>query len=117
MINGRSFPDTVAPNGAAWLPNQPYGSLIHIHPYNDDPGAGDAYNPYPALIRYLNVGTENYPHHPHGNHGRIIARDGNVLVGDGRRGPVVRKVHRRRRPGRDLRRAVRLDRRGRVESR
>jgi hypothetical protein len=83
MINGRSFPDTIAPNGADWLPNQPYGSLIHIYPYNDDPGAGEAYNPYPALIRYMSVGTENYAHHPHGNHGRIIARDGNVLIGGG----------------------------------
>ena len=79
-INGRSFPDTVAPNGAEWLPDQPYGSLLHIHPFNDDPNAGEAYHPYPALIRYLSVGTENFPHHPHGNHGRIIARDGNVLL-------------------------------------
>jgi FtsP/CotA-like multicopper oxidase with cupredoxin domain len=75
MINGRSFPDTVAPNGAEWLPNQPYGSLIHIYPY--DPVA----NPYPAIVRYLNVGTENYLHHPHGNHGRMIAHDGNILMG------------------------------------
>jgi plastocyanin len=83
LINGRSFPDTVAPNGAEWLPSQPYGSLVYIHPHNDDPGAGEAYNPYPALIRYLSVGTENYPHHPHGNHSRIVAQDGNVLVGSG----------------------------------
>ena len=83
MINGRSFPDTIAPNGAGWLPSQPYSSLVHIHPFNDDPGAGEAYHPYPALVRYLSVGTENYPHHPHGNHGRIIARDGNVLIGGG----------------------------------
>ncbi|HSJ57497.1 MAG TPA: multicopper oxidase domain-containing protein [Anaerolineae bacterium] len=83
MINGRSFPDTVAPNGADWLPSQPYGALVHIYPFNDDPAAGEAYYPDPALIRYLSVGTENYPHHPHGNHGRIIARDGNVLVSSG----------------------------------
>lgn len=76
MINGRSFPDTIAPNGAEWLPDQPYSSLLHIHPYNEND------NPYPALVRFLSVGTENYPHHPHGNHGRIIARDGNVLIGD-----------------------------------
>jgi FtsP/CotA-like multicopper oxidase with cupredoxin domain len=82
MINGRSFPDTIAPNGAEWLPNQPYSSLLHIHPSNGDPGS-PAYNPYPALVRFLSVGTENYPHHPHGNHGRIIARDGNVLIGAG----------------------------------
>lgn len=81
LFNGRSFPDTVGPNGASWLPNQPYGSLTHIHPFNDVDVGTDAYNPYPALIRYLSVGTESYPHHPHGNHGRVIARDGNLLVG------------------------------------
>ena len=78
-INGRSFPDTIAPNGAEWLPNQPYGSLLHIYPMNHDP-LSPAYHPKPALIRYLSVGTENYPHHPHGNHGRVIAHDGNALV-------------------------------------
>jgi FtsP/CotA-like multicopper oxidase with cupredoxin domain len=84
MINGRSFPDTVAPNGAEWLPNQPYGSLVHINPFNDTVASDDpAYHPYPALIRYLSVGTEDYPHHPHGNHGRLIARDGNILMGPG----------------------------------
>ncbi len=81
LINGRSFPDTIAPNGAVWLPNQPYGSLIHIHPFNDDPAAGEAYNPLPALIRYVSVGTENYPHHPHGDHEKVIGRDGNLLIG------------------------------------
>lgn len=75
MINGRGFPDTVAPNNATYLPGQPYSSLAHIHPY--DP----VENPYPALIRYINVGTEEYPFHPHGNHGRIIARDGQLLRG------------------------------------
>ncbi|MBN1247725.1 MAG: multicopper oxidase domain-containing protein [Anaerolineae bacterium] len=94
LMNGRSFPDTIAPNGAVWLPNQPYGSLIHIHPKDVNPyldasgtptttvttDANPAYNPEPALIRYLSVGSEDYPHHPHGNHERIIARDGNELV-------------------------------------
>jgi FtsP/CotA-like multicopper oxidase with cupredoxin domain len=81
MMNGRSFPDTIAPNGAAWLPNQPYSSLIHIYPKNDTAAPDDpAYHPYPALIRYLSVGTQDYPHHPHGNHGRVIAHDGNQLV-------------------------------------
>jgi FtsP/CotA-like multicopper oxidase with cupredoxin domain len=74
MINGRSFPDTIAPNGAPWLPSQPYGSLVHIEPT-------DAAHPYPALIRYLNVGSLNHPFHPHGNHGRVIARDGRPLEG------------------------------------
>lgn len=75
MINGRSFPDTIAANGAPWLPSQPYGALVHIEPYD----AGT--NPDPALIRYLNVGQLNHPFHPHGNHGRIIARDGRLLSG------------------------------------
>jgi hypothetical protein len=83
--NGRSFPDTVADNGVDWLPNQPYGSLIYIHPFDDQEFLADGvtpnlnYNPYPALIRYLNVGTMDYSHHPHGNHGRLIAWDGNLL--------------------------------------
>ncbi|MBU0492113.1 MAG: multicopper oxidase domain-containing protein [Chloroflexi bacterium] len=77
LINGRAFPDTVAPNGASWLPSQPYSSLSRVHPY--DPVA----NPYPALVRYINVGTETTPFHPHGNHGRVIARDGRVLIGAG----------------------------------
>ena len=75
LINGRSFPDTIAPNGAAWLPNQPYSALVHIHPK-------DTSNPLPALVRYLNVGDRNHPFHPHGNHGRVIARDARVLEGD-----------------------------------
>jgi FtsP/CotA-like multicopper oxidase with cupredoxin domain len=80
MINGRSFPDTMADNGATWLPNQPYGALIYIHPFNDVVG-DPAYNPYPALVRYLNAGTEDTDYHPHGNHQRVIAQDANLLIG------------------------------------
>jgi FtsP/CotA-like multicopper oxidase with cupredoxin domain len=75
LINGRGFPDTIAPNGAAWLPSQPYGALAHIHPYNP------ATNPTPAVVRYLNVGTEDFPFHPHGNHSRVIGRDGQPWEG------------------------------------
>lgn len=74
MINGRSFPDTIADNGAAWLPTQPYGALVHMQPKS-------ASNPDPALVRYLNVGMRNHPFHPHGNNGRVIGRDGSALVG------------------------------------
>ena len=38
LINGRSFPDTIAPNYAPWLPSQPYSSLVHIN-------VNDASNP------------------------------------------------------------------------
>ena len=36
-------------------------------------------HPYPGLARYLNVGTEDYPFHPHGNNGLVIGRDGRPL--------------------------------------
>ena len=75
LINGRSFPDTIAPNNAAWLPTQPYSALVHM--VVNDPVA----NPLPALIRYLNTGVFNHPFHPHGQNGRIIARDARPLVG------------------------------------
>ena len=45
------MPDTLAPNNASWLPNQPYGALVHIKPYNEQS------NPRPALIRYVNAGA------------------------------------------------------------
>lgn len=82
--NGRSFPDTIADNGVGWLSAQPYGSLIYIHPLDmnqdlPDGSPNPAYHPYPAVIRYLNLGTLDYTHHPHGNHGRLIAWDGHLL--------------------------------------
>ena len=72
LINGRSMPDTLAPNFATWLPSQPYGALIHLEPYQ----AGDQ----PALVRYLNAGSVNYPFHPHGNNQVVITRDGAPMV-------------------------------------
>ena len=72
LINGRGFPDSIADNFASWLPTQPYGALARIHPF----GAG---HPYPAVERFINVGTEEYPFHPHGNNGLMIGRDGNPL--------------------------------------
>jgi hypothetical protein len=80
MINGRGFPDTVADNFATWLPNQPYGSLALIHPYNNDPTAGVNYHPNPAVERFINLGTEEYPFHPHGQNGILIGRDGYPLT-------------------------------------
>jgi FtsP/CotA-like multicopper oxidase with cupredoxin domain len=77
MINGRSMPDTIAPNDASWLPNQPYGAMVHIKPYN----AADATEKLPVTIRYLNAGTVNYPFHPHGSDERVINRDGHALEG------------------------------------
>ncbi len=75
LINGRSMPDTLAPNNAAWLPSQPYSALVHIKPYNATS------NPLPAAIRYLNAGTVNYPFHPHGSSERVVNRDGHAVEG------------------------------------
>lgn len=75
LINGRGFPDSIADNFASWLPNQPYGSLALIHPY--DPST----HPLPGIAHYLNVGTEDFPFHPHGNNGLVIGRDGSPVVG------------------------------------
>ena len=30
LVNGRGFPDSIADNGASWLPNQPYGALAQV---------------------------------------------------------------------------------------
>ena len=77
LINGRTFPDSIADNFASWLPNQPYGALARIHPFDGTT------HPYPGLARYVNVGFEEIPFHPHGNNGVVIARDGNPLEGSG----------------------------------
>jgi len=74
MINGRSFPDTIAPNNAPWLPAQPYGSLSHVAPYDA------ATNPLDALIRYVGFGVTSYPFHPHSNHENVIATDAQLMV-------------------------------------
>lgn len=75
LINGRGFPDSIADNFSPFLPDQPYGALARIHPFDA------AAHPYPGAIRYLNVGTEEFPFHPHGNNGLVIGRDGRALEG------------------------------------
>jgi hypothetical protein len=77
LVNGRGFPDSIAPNYASWLPTQPYGSLARIHPHDS------VANPLLALTRYLSVGTTEFPFHPHGNVGRVIGHDGRLLEGPG----------------------------------
>ncbi len=37
LINGRGFPDSIADNGASWLPDQPYGALATVKPYDPRP--------------------------------------------------------------------------------
>lgn len=77
LINGRGFPDTIAPNYASWLPNQPYGSLVRVHPYDE------VHNPLPSLERFINVGSEIVPMHPHGKNAVVINQDGRAVEGPG----------------------------------
>ncbi len=70
-INGRSFPDTIFPNGTVLLLNQPYSSVVVVNA--DDPE--DAYPQLPALVRYGNAGLENHAFHPHGDTLELVGRD------------------------------------------
>lgn len=90
LLNGRGFPDTIAPNFATWLPNQPYGALALVHPYNtaatipDGQGGTNpnpAYNPYYAVDRFINVGADVVPMHPHGKMTLVVAQDGRPVEG------------------------------------
>ncbi len=68
LLNGRAGPDTMAGAGTAVLPTQPYNSLPRMHP-------GER-----LLMRVVGAGREMHPFHHHGNHARVIARDGRLLV-------------------------------------
>lgn len=76
LINGRGFPDTIAPNFASWLPSQPYGALAQVYP------DGPEMNYLPALERFLNVGSEIVPMHPHAKNALIINQDGRTVEGE-----------------------------------
>ena len=67
FINGRNSPDTLAPDFQAGLPNQPYGSIVTMHPGQR------------ILLRVINVGRNQHPLHLHGNHFDQIARDANLI--------------------------------------
>jgi FtsP/CotA-like multicopper oxidase with cupredoxin domain len=68
MINGRSMPDDMDGNYAAQYPHQPYNGNPHMHP-------GDQ-----VLLRIIGQGRWQHPFHEHGNHVRILARDGNLIT-------------------------------------
>jgi FtsP/CotA-like multicopper oxidase with cupredoxin domain len=68
MINGRSMPDDMDPNYAAAYPHQPYNGNPHMHP-------GDQ-----VLLRVIGQGRWQHPFHEHGNHVRILGRDGNLIL-------------------------------------
>ena len=68
MINGRSMPDDMDPNYAIQYPHQPYNGNPHMHP-------GEL-----TLIRVIGQGRWQHPFHEHGNHVRILGRDGNLIL-------------------------------------
>ena len=68
MINGRSMPDDMDPNYAAEYPHQPYNGNPHMHPGEQ------------VLLRIIGQGRWQHPFHEHGNHVRILGRDGNLIL-------------------------------------
>jgi FtsP/CotA-like multicopper oxidase with cupredoxin domain len=68
MINGRSMPDDMDPNYAVQYPHQPYNGNPHMHP-------GEL-----VLLRVIGTGRWQHPFHEHGNHLRILGRDGNLIL-------------------------------------
>jgi FtsP/CotA-like multicopper oxidase with cupredoxin domain len=71
MINGRSMPDDMDPNYAPQYPHQPYNGNPHMHP-------GEL-----TLLRVIGQGRWQHPFHEHGNHVRVLARDGNLILSKG----------------------------------
>jgi FtsP/CotA-like multicopper oxidase with cupredoxin domain len=68
LINGRSMPDDMDPNYAPMYPHQPYNGNPHMHP-------GEL-----TLLRIIGQGRWQHPFHEHGNHVRILGRDGNLIL-------------------------------------
>lgn len=68
LINGRSMPDDMDGPYSPAYPNQPYNGNPHLHP-------GET-----MLIRAVGQGRIQHPLHIHGNHARVLARDGNLLL-------------------------------------
>jgi FtsP/CotA-like multicopper oxidase with cupredoxin domain len=68
LVNGRSMPDLMDSNYAPEYPHQPYNGNPHMHP-------GDQ-----TLVRVIGQGRWQHPFHEHGNHVRILGRDGNLIT-------------------------------------
>lgn len=77
FINGRNAPDTMAPAFVGWLPNQPYNSMPMMKP-------GER-----LLMRIISGGRDLHPFHYHGNHARMIAKDGRLLSSSPVSGPDI----------------------------
>jgi FtsP/CotA-like multicopper oxidase with cupredoxin domain len=67
IVNGRSMPDDMDPNFDSVYPHQPYNGNPHMHPGEQ------------VLVRVIGQGRWQHPFHEHGNHVRILGRDGNLI--------------------------------------
>ena len=68
LINGRSMPDNMDSDYAPNYPHQPYNGNPHMHPLDQ------------VLLRVIGTGRWEHPFHEHGNHVRVLARDGNLML-------------------------------------
>jgi FtsP/CotA-like multicopper oxidase with cupredoxin domain len=68
LVNGRSMPDNMEPNYSKSFPGQPYNGNPHMHP-------GEL-----TLLRIIGTGRWQHPFHEHGNHVRVLGRDGNLIT-------------------------------------
>ena len=68
LINGRSMPDDMDTSYSPNYPHQPYNGNPHMHP-------GEL-----LLMRVIGQGHWQHPFHFHGNHARVLARDGNLML-------------------------------------
>ncbi len=68
LVNGRSMPDDMDSPFALAYAHQPYNGNPHMHP-------GEK-----LLMRVVGQGRWQHPFHFHGNHARVLARDGNLIV-------------------------------------
>jgi FtsP/CotA-like multicopper oxidase with cupredoxin domain len=68
LVNGRSMPDLMDGNYAPEYLHQPYNGNPHMHP-------GEL-----VLLRIIGQGRWQHPFHEHGNHVRVLARDGNLIL-------------------------------------
>lgn len=68
LLNGRVGPDTLEAPGVPWHPSQPYNCAPRFYP-------GEK-----VLLRIIGGGLDPHPFHTHGNHVRVIARDGRLLT-------------------------------------
>lgn len=68
LLNGRSMPDDMDTSYSPGYAHQPYNANPHMHP-------GEL-----VLMRMIGQGRWQHPFHFHGNHARVLARDGNLLL-------------------------------------